>query len=289
MIHMFQEQTSFDSAAVPAVAIAVAPNGGRRTKADHPQVPLTPSDLARTAAGCRDAGASMIHIHVRDASGGHLLDAEAYRAATAAIRAEVGDGLVIQITSEALGKYAPEAQRAVVEAVRPEAVSLALRELLPEGGNEAEFSEFLLRLAVADVAVQFILYDPAEAVRLAALQRRGIVPGGDLSVLYVLGRYTPGQVSQPDDLTAFLAPDAPRFASWMTCAFGRNEAACVLAGARGGGGMRVGFENNLLLPDGRVAADNAALVRVVADGLGRIGRRPMTAAALRRTWGIDSG
>ena len=110
---MFQKQASIESAAGPAVAIAVAPNGGRRTKADHPQLPLTPSDLARAAAACRDAGAAMIHIHVRDAQGEHLLDADAYRAATAAIRATVGDGLVIQITSEALGKYSAEEQRAL--------------------------------------------------------------------------------------------------------------------------------------------------------------------------------
>ncbi len=111
------------------MAIAVAPNGGRRTQADHPALPLTPAELARVAAECRDAGAAMIHTHVRDRDGDHLLDAEAYRAAIAAIRAEVGDDLVLQITSESLGRYRPEEQMAVVRATRPEAVSLALREL----------------------------------------------------------------------------------------------------------------------------------------------------------------
>ncbi len=78
---------------LPPVPIAVAPNGGRRTKADHPALPMTPEELARTAAECLDAGAAMIHVHVRDRDGKHLLDAEAYRQAIGAIRAEVRDRL----------------------------------------------------------------------------------------------------------------------------------------------------------------------------------------------------
>lgn len=283
---MFQNALPSRSSDAPAVAIAVAPNGGRRTKADHPRLPLEPAELAWTAAACRDAGAAMIHLHVRDAAGRHLLDAGAYGDAIRAVRAEVRDDLVVQITSESLGLYSPAEQRAVVEAVRPEAVSLALRELLPEGGDEREFAGFLQRLREAAVAVQFILYDEGEARRLAALQQRGLIPLEPISVLYVLGRYTPGQVSRPEDLAPFLAAEAPRFPAWMTCAFGRNEAACVLAGAEAGGGVRVGFENNLWLPDGRVAPDNTALVQTVAEAMSGAGIGRMTVQQLRRSWGL---
>src|SRR6202008_3948323 len=82
------------------VVLAVAPNGGRKTKADHPALPLTSGELARAAAECLERGASMIHLHVRDAEGRHSLDPEAYRAAIASICQEVGDRLVLQITSE---------------------------------------------------------------------------------------------------------------------------------------------------------------------------------------------
>ncbi len=51
------------------VVIAVAPNGARKSKADHPRLPLTPSELAECAQDCLDAGASMLHLHVRDAAG----------------------------------------------------------------------------------------------------------------------------------------------------------------------------------------------------------------------------
>ena len=56
------------------VVLTVAPNRGRKTKADHPALPLTADELAWTAAECLERGASMIHLHVRDADGQHCLD-----------------------------------------------------------------------------------------------------------------------------------------------------------------------------------------------------------------------
>lgn len=252
-------------------SIAVAPNGGRRTKADHPAIPLTPAELARTAAECRAAGASMIHVHVRKPDGTHLLDADAYRAAISAIRAEVGEAMVVQITSEALGIYTPAEQIAVVRAVRPEAASLALRELAPNEAAEVDFCALLSWMKAENVAPQIILYEPAEAERLAAMMARGAIPLADIPVLYVLGRYTKDQTSTPADLLPFLAPGQPRFRHWSVCAFGRHEAACVTAACLLGGHARVGFENNLLMPDGTVASSNADLVRVVAEGLRGLG------------------
>jgi len=107
------------------VAIAVTSNGGRKTKVDHPALPLGPDELAMTAVSCLEAGAAMIHMHVRTAEGRHLLDPDAYRNAIDAVRRSVGDKLLIQIASEALGLYSPPQQIAVVKETRPEAVSLA--------------------------------------------------------------------------------------------------------------------------------------------------------------------
>lgn len=253
------------------VVISVAPNGGRKTKADHPAIPLTAAELAKTAAECLDAGASMIHVHVRRPDGRHLLDADAYREVTAAIRAEVGDRLLIQITTEALGIYNPAEQIAVLKATRPEAASLALRELVPDDAAEPAFADALAWMKQEEVRPQIILYDPSEAVRLAAMIRRGLVPWPDIPVIYVLGRYTVTQTSLPSDLLPFLAPEMPRFSNWSVCAFGRYEAACVTAAALLGGHVRVGFENNLLLPDGRLAENNAALVKPVAAAIRRLG------------------
>jgi 3-keto-5-aminohexanoate cleavage enzyme len=271
---------------LPPVAIAVAPNGGRRVKADHPAIPLSPGELAHCAAECLEAGAAMIHVHVRKPDGSHLLDADAYRAATAAIRAEVGDRLVVQMTSEALGIYAPAEQIAVVKAVRPQAASLALRELAPDAASEPAFLDLLAWMAGERAAPQIILYAPDEAVRLAALRDAGKLPWDDIPVLYVLGRYTPGQKSAPADLLPFLENGVPRFAHWSVCAFGQREAACVTAAALLGGHARVGLENNLWLPDGSVATGNAELVDTAAALVRGAGLRLENAEGLRATWGI---
>ena len=263
------------------VTIAVAPNGGRKVKSDHPAVPLTPADLAVVAGQCLEAGAAMIHAHVRNADGSHLLDADAYRDAIAAIRGAVGDRLVIQITSEALGKYTPAQQRAVLQAVKPEAVSLALRELVPDASEEAAFADLLGWLQREAVAPQIILYDVADAVRLVDLRKRGLIPFARLPVLFVLGRYTAGQTSRPADLLPFLAPDAPKFEHWSLCAFGAQETACVTAGALLGGHIRVGFENNELLPDGSRASGNHDLVAAARRAIEVAGLRAATADELR--------
>jgi 3-keto-5-aminohexanoate cleavage enzyme len=267
-----------------ARAIGVAPNGGRMTKRDHPALPMTPSELAETAAACREAGAAMIHVHVRDHDGRHLLDAGTYRTALDAIRRRVGEALVLQISSEALGIYKPEQQMAVIREIRPEGVSLALRELAPDAAAESDFSAFLEWLRTERVVPQIILYSPAELLRLDELHRRGFIPFENPPVLFVLGRYSPGQLSDPSDLLPFVDTSMPRFRHWMSCAFGRRETACVTAAALLGGHCRVGFENNLQLPDGTTAPSNAALVAAVSQAMTSCGLRAATADELREAW-----
>ena len=261
--------------------LTVAPNGGRKTKADHPELPLTGDELAQTAAECLERGASMIHLHVRDAEGRHCLDPEAYRATIAQVCEAVGDRLVLQITSELIGQYSPAEQRAAVLRTNPEAVSLALRELAPEAPDEKDFCIFLGKLKQMRVWPQIILYTPAEAERLGAMVKQGLIPFDRLSVLYVLGRFALTRTGLPRDLLPFLAPDMPRFHSWSVCAFGRRETACVTAAALLGGHARVGFENNFSLPDGARAASNADLVGAAARAFEAVGLQTQTADGLR--------
>jgi 3-keto-5-aminohexanoate cleavage enzyme len=186
------------------VIVTVAPNGGRKTKADHPALPLSPDELARASAECLERGASMIHLHVRDRDGGHCLDPDAYRAAIACICQEVGDRLVIQITSESLGLFTPSEQRAAVLEANPEAVSLALRELAPEQADEKDFGLFLNKLKQMRIWPQIILYHPDEAERLGAMMKRGLIPFDAIAVLYVLGRFTLTRTAAPGDLSRLL-------------------------------------------------------------------------------------
>jgi 3-keto-5-aminohexanoate cleavage enzyme len=264
------------------VVLTVAPNGGRKTKVDCPLLPLSADELARTAAECLERGASMIHLHVRDAEGRHCLDPEVYRATIGRICQEVGDRLVLQITSESIGRYSPAEQRAAVLKTNPEAVSLALRELAPEEADEKDFCDFLRKLKQMRIWPQIILYTPAEAERLGAMLKQGLIPFDKLSVLYVLGRFALTRTALPRDVLPFLAPEMPRFESWSVCAFGRREAACVTAAALLGGHGRVGFENNLALPDGTRARSNAELVGAAAHALEAVGLQAQTAEGLRQ-------
>lgn len=282
-----------DNAPVPGtpwdpMIVTVAPNGARRVKADHPEIPLTADELAGTAAMCRDAGAAMIHLHVRKADGTHLLDADAYLDAMAAVRREVGEKIVVQITSESGGIYTAEEQMAVVEAVHPEAVSIAIKEIIPTPESEVPAAGFFERLAAENVAVQYILYSPQGVTRFQDLRRRGIIQANNPFVLFVLGRYSMGQMSVPDDLLPFLTVH-DRSTSWALCAFGRWESACVLTAGALGGHVRVGFENNLALADGTTARSNADLVAQAADGAALIGRAVADASMARDIMNGGSG
>lgn len=261
--------------------IAVAPNGARRTKADHPALPITPDETAREALACLKAGASLLHLHVRDGAGAHVLDAGLYREAIAEVRRLCGADLVIQVTTEAVGRYRPAEQMALVRDLKPEAVSLALRELAPDPASEPEFGRFMTATLGEGIMAQVILYDTADRNRLHRLVTEGNVPSRGLGVIYVLGRYTADQQSDVADLDPFLAPHGSPFANWMVCAFGRHEARIMAAAMARGGGARVGFENNLHLPDGSLAPDNAALVAAVVERMAATGLLPATAGEIR--------
>jgi uncharacterized protein (DUF849 family) len=264
----------------PPFIVAVAPNGARKTKADHPALPMTMEELAREAAACRDAGAALMHLHIRDKAGKHLLDAEAYRATTAAIRREAGDGIIVQITTESVGIYLPGYQMALVRDAKPEACSVAIRELVPNAAAEREAAAFFAWMAAEKVTPQYILYTVDDVRRLAELRARGVIPAAAPFVLYVLGRYSPNQTSDPLDLAPFLAA-AARDWHWAVCAFGAKEGTVALTAAVLGGHSRVGFENNLLLGDGRVAPGNAALVEQARRNAAAIGRTAADGATAR--------
>ncbi|MBL4918801.1 3-keto-5-aminohexanoate cleavage protein [Szabonella alba] len=249
--------------------VMVAPNGARRGKDDHPALPVTIAETVATAAACHAAGAGAIHAHLRDAQGQHWLDSGAYGELIAEMARAVPD-MPVQITTEAAGRYDAPAQRALLHRVlqqdrRPEGVSIGLAEMLADGDRAAARALYH-DLSGAAVAVQHILYDAGQVTALAQEIAQGTIPGGGLTLLYVLGRYSAGQQSDPAMITPFLtaAADADLAADWAVCAFGRAETSCLAAALAAGGKARVGFENNLHMADGSIAPDNAARVREIA-------------------------
>jgi 3-keto-5-aminohexanoate cleavage enzyme len=251
--------------------IAVAPNGARKTRADHPALPLTPDELAATARSCLDAGAAMIHLHVRGAAQRHSLAPEHYVPAIAAIRRSVGTEMIIQVTSEAAGVYHRHQQMQAMQQLMPDAVSIALRELVPDASAKDDARQFFMRLHGAGSRIQFILYDPDEVTRYRQLCEEGVIPGTGHLLLFVLGRYS-AELAVPADLSPFVALNAARN-PWMCCAFGHHEQAIMRDAVRLGGHVRVGFENNLQRPDTTVASSNAELVDAIARIASACGRK----------------
>jgi 3-keto-5-aminohexanoate cleavage enzyme len=268
----------------PLVVIA-APNGARLSKQDHPAVPLTTAEIAESAAELADCGVSVLHLHVRDEHGDHVLDAKRYREAQAAIRDHAGDRLVVQVTTEAVGRYGRGQQMALVRELRPEAVSLGLRELCPDRAAEAEAGAFFRELADKNVWPQYILYSADEAARFEQLRQEGFFGVEHPFALFVLGRYSDALEGDPAEIDAFLCASGAGAFPWAVCCFGSAEAEAVRRAASLGGHVRIGFENNRLLPDGTVARNNAQLIASELALLRETGasQRPIATADWVRT------
>ncbi len=247
----------------------VAPNGARKTKIDHQQLPITIDEIVDCAKDCYKVGADAIHAHVRDSAGKHILDVGLYKELIVELERAVPN-MEVQITTEAVGHYSPAEQRELVKQVCPKAVSVALGEMLSDEDKRAQ-KHFYWQASEADIDLQHILYLPEEIMQLAELVNEGFIPAKKLSMLFVLGRYTKKQTSSPDDFLPFIAAYKNSIlkenSKFMVCAFGQYEQSCLLAAAKAGGDCRIGFENNHLLPDGNLAKDNASQVSALVKAI----------------------
>lgn len=244
----------------PLPRLMVAPNGARKTKLDHPAIPMTLDEIVQTAVDCEKAGADGLHLHLRGPDGAHILDADLYRQALTALKTAVPN-MALQITTEAVGIYTPKEQRAIVEAIQPKHVSISLAEMLSDGDRDSAIA-FYQNCAKRGTAVQHILYGTNNLSVLQNMLDRGELAANDLQLLFVLGRYTQDQQSSPSDLKLFtdwlVNINVP--ADWAVCAFGQGETDCLRAAIEAGGKVRVGFENSFFHSDGSLAKSNAERV-----------------------------
>jgi uncharacterized protein (DUF849 family) len=222
------------------MAVNASLNGGR-TRAEHPAVPQTPDELAADAIAVRQAGAFAVHVHPRDAGGAQTMHAVVCDAAVAAIKAAV-PGLPVGLsTSEAIDPD-PFARAAAVTTWRrrPDFVSVNLSELGWAGIVRASLH--------AGIAVEAGLATPADAEELARSPFTH-------QVLRALVKVD-GGVEEARAIAQLIPDEIPQL--WH----GYNERTweVISAGTAAGLDVRVGLEDVLVLPDGRVAADNAELV-----------------------------
>jgi uncharacterized protein (DUF849 family) len=244
--------------------LMVAPNGARKTKTDHPALPVTSPELVQTALACWQAGAQGLHAHIRNEDQSHLLDVGRYRELFALLKETVPE-LEIQVTTEAAGVYQAAEQRQLVLDLGPDWISLSVREMAREPDAKAMWG-FYTELAQREIRTQHILYDTKDLRQLFDwIDRGALLRPASLSILWVLGRYStdgssdPAELNQVNNALQVLGTDIPE--QVMVCAFGLGQISCLVEAAKRGWDCRVGFENGWWKQDGSIAKDNADQLR----------------------------
>ena len=247
-------------------AIIVAPNGARKSKLDHPAIPITTQEIVSDVIACRDAGAAMVHLHARNKKGLHSLAIDDNLLTLEAVKSAVGDSIIIQLTTEAIGQYQPKQQMELIRETKPEAASFGLNELIPDDTYLPDAEKFFHWVSESGMIAQYILYTADDLKRYFRLIKQGVLPQKKHHILLVLGRYHKTLLSSPKDLLPFLnEPGLKKLIEkngrrWATCAFGHDEQKCLMSAMLLGGDIRVGFENNLYNSQGQQATNNAQQV-----------------------------
>ncbi|WP_035480943.1 3-keto-5-aminohexanoate cleavage protein [Aliagarivorans marinus] len=263
------------------IAIIVAPNGARLDKQTQPAVPISPQEIANEVQACTAAGAAMVHLHARDSAGLHSLEVADNQHVIEAVRQQDGE-VIIQLTTEAVGRYQPEQQRHLIETLKPEAASVALRELLPDASYQDSFGQFCAWALQQRIFLQFILYSEQDIQHYLALRSDGIIPANGHHLLLVLGRSNEGLQPQSQQLEQ-IQPLIKQFGDirWAVCAFGLQELPCLLAAAKLGGDVRIGFENNIYQQGGELALSNASQIVTLQDQLAKADIAVLTSCQMR--------
>lgn len=259
------------------VLITVAPNGAQLSKKDHPQLPQTAEELAACALACQQAGAAMLHLHARDEQGKHSLDPVINQRFLEVVRDQVGSDMVLQITTESIGLYSPEEQMTLLRHCRPEAASIALRELIPDEEHLYEASDFFAELEDNQTVCQLIIYSLEDLQRYHRYAAERVFSAGKHHLLLVIGRHHEASERSLAALLSQLRSDA----DWSVCAFGRLEHRLTSAAMALNGDVRVGFENNFWDLSGNIANANNQLVEQSVAVARALNRPLMTAAQYR--------
>lgn len=265
--------------------------GAETTRAQNPHLPLTADEIGEEARRCAEAGASVIHLHVRDAEGRPSQDTALFRDAIRAIRARCD--LVVQAsTGGAVGMGIDERCGALslATADRPEMATLNVGSI--NFGDDVfinrphDVLEVARRIREAGCVPELEVYDLGHLDIVAALLREGHV-AEPLHVQFVLGvrgalSAEPRHLDLLVDRLRALSPTA----SWGAAGIGRHQLPLAEQTALRGGHVRVGLEDNVYLEKGVLAEGSAPLVVRAVERLRARGREPATVAQARAALGL---
>jgi uncharacterized protein (DUF849 family) len=274
------------------VVITCAISGAIANRDQCPAIPYTPAEYAAEARRIVDEGGVMIHIHARTPEGIPSYEIEDFRAITDAIRAEVGEGVIINYSTGTIG-VSVEKRVSYLRECRPEVAALNMGSM-----NYAKYSR-----SRKQFVFQTVFQNPFEEIveLLQAMNELGIKPEhecfdighvGSLAPLLDMGvLHPPLHVDCVMGVTGGIPPTARNLAAmvenipdgshWGVIGISRDQWMLLAGALTLGGSIRVGLEDNLYLPDGQMARSNGELVAKAREMTEDVGRRPATVEEAR--------
>ena len=269
------------------VIITVAITGSQPKKKDNPAVPVTPSEQVESTHAAFEAGASLVHIHVRADDESPSSDPQLYGRVQEGVRKHC-PGMIVQFSTGGRGR--DQNARGAMLHLKPDMASLATGSVnFPTNiyENPPDFVEGLARTMKENgVKPEVEVFDLAMLYNAANLVKKGLLEE-NAHVQFVMGipNAMPARRSIFDFLRRELAEVLPK-ATWVAAGISRFQWEVNQWCLEAGGHCRTGLEDNLRFDANRLAASNAELVRKIVDGCERFGRRPATPAEAREILGL---
>ncbi len=275
------------------VIITCAITGAETTREKQPNLPVTPAEQAQAASECVKAGASIIHLHVRDDAGKPSQEVARFKESIDAIR-KAAPGVVIQIsTGGAVGESYEK--RAQPLALKPEMASLNIGTM--NFGDDVFYNHprdvagLAEKMKSHGVMPELEIYEAGHLESGFRLFKQGLI-SQPLHFQFVLG--VPGGMSgELHNLVALLSALKAGAAShgiaephWGVAGIGRYQLPLAVQALTLGGHVRVGFEDNIFYHKGQVARSNAQLVERITRIAGELGREVATPAQTRKILGL---
>jgi len=248
--------------------ISAALTGAATMKHQNPSVPYTPEEFAEESYKCWQAGAAVVHIHVRDPETGMSTEnIDLIRPAVEAIR-EKCPGLIINMSSAIRPFLTADQRIAPIIEMKPDMASLNTNsmnfaladhktgDIMLEIVFENTFqmlNDFAVAMRDNQVKPELEIYDLGGMYNVFLVNKKQILDE-PLHFQFVFGvaggvPYSPGNLTRMYELL-------PDNASWSVCGVGANQFAAALGAASYGGHIRVGLEDNVRMPNGELAKGN---------------------------------
>ncbi|SDE54816.1 3-keto-5-aminohexanoate cleavage protein [Glycomyces harbinensis] len=266
--------------------ITVAPTGAEVDKREVPVLPVTLEELVDTAAKCERAGASIIHVHLRDDQAAPTLDPVRLRDAVAALR-ETTD-LIVQLSTGGSVHDPEEARLAVLDA-EPDMASCTMGTVNFGGDVFMNRWDFIVelheRMIERAVVPEYELFDIGHVASLERLLGQHGLPFGDhVHVDFVLG-VPGGAAGDASTVTAFaeaVRRYLPEGTTFSATGIGRTTLPVMFASLAHGGHLRVGMEDTVSFARRRPVAGNDQLVARAAEAAALAQRPAITTVEARK-------